>query len=906
MDPSIRTGKLENGLTYYIKENQKPENRMALKLVVNAGSILEEEDQQGLAHFLEHMAFNGTEHFEKQELVDFLEGIGMRFGPELNAYTSFDETVYDLELPTDDEEIMEKAFLVLQDWAVGIRFDQEEIDKERGVVIEEWRLRQGAQQRIQEKQFPALLHQSRYAERLPIGKIKVIETAPRETFLRFYRKWYRPDLMALIAVGDFETDQIESMIRKYFDPLESENRTIGRPEFEVPEHQETLFSIATDPELQFSSIQIAYKQPHTEAETVEDYRQQLVESLYTSMLNTRLMEKTQQADPPYLQAFIGKSSFVRPTDCFLQAAAVRENAYEKGLRALLQEELRVKRDGFLQSELDRAKAVLLRGYEQAYLERDKRQSRSHANEIQRHYLAGEPVPGIGRERDIANQSVPGITLEETVNAARQWMTSENRVILFSAPEKESIRVPTEAELLAIIQQVESEELEAYDDGVSEAPLMENLPEPASILSEQIHAATEVTTLRLSNGIRVLVKSTDFQNDQILFQAFSPGGHSLVADDLFVPAATASTVVAQGGIGEFSAVALQKKLSGKVAYAQSFISSQSEGLSGSCSTKDLETLMQLIHLRFTSPRMDPETYQSLLVNVRENIRNRLNSPSAVFSDAVTSKLYGDHPRHQPATMEWLDKWDLETSHRIYRERFADANDFTFYFVGNIDLEILKPMLAQYIGTLPTLETEERGQFNGDVPAKGQLEVTVHKGLEPKASVSIQFYGEREWKDSYRYPLRSAVDALRIRLREELREDQGGVYGVNVSGGISRWPKATFSSGVSFGCDPENVDKLIQLALDIIEELKTEGPDEELLNKVSETHLRSYEKSIKENGFWLSNLLYRTRHDLPLEGILTFPTKPETLTANDIKQALVSYFDPSNRLIAKLLPEKKDSK
>lgn len=902
LDPQIKIGKLDNGLTYYLRENQKPENRSELRLVVKAGSILEDDDQQGLAHFLEHMAFNGTKNFEKQELVDFLEGIGMRFGPDLNAYTSFDETVYMLQIPMDDETIIEKAFTILQDWASEVSLELEEIDKERGVVLEEWRLGRGAQQRILDKELPILLHESQYANRLPIGKTNIINTAKREAFTRFYKDWYRPNLMAVIAVGDFKTAEMEARIKKHFASLSNPQSPRERKAFQVPDHKQTLFAIETDPELPYTTVQIAYKHPTQSFETRGDYRKTIIESLYTSMFNNRLSEKLQQANPPYLFGQVGKLQLVKTKDIFMQSAVVKEGQFEEGLVALLQESARVKRDGFTASELERAKVSSLRNYERAFNERDKTESATHAAEYIRHFLANEPIPGIEVELAIVKEALPSISLEEVNNAAQDWITDENRIVLFNAPEKEGLTPPTAEAILKVLSSVDSSTVEAYDDGSTEAPLLSAKPTTGKIVDTRRYERTNITEWTLSNGAKVLAKPTDFKNDQLLLRGFSPGGHSLVSDDDYIPAESATILLAQSGLGDYNLINLRKKLAGKIANVSVSIDSQFEGVSGGASPQDMETLFQLLYLRFTAPRKDEEAFQSYLTQMREVIRNREKQPEVVFSDSVTKAFYQDHPRHQPFNETTLSKLNLERSLELYRERFGDAGDFTFVFVGTFDLPTLRSMVEKYIGGLPSAGRRETGRFNGDDPIRGAQQVTVNKGIEEKSNVQVRFTGDYEWTEEDRYNLSAATSILQIRLREILREDKGGTYGVGVGGSLGQFPKKTYSSSISFGCNPDNLEELLSAAMEELERLKREGPSDENLAKVREQQLRAFEKGTKENAFWLNNLLFRARSGLDLEALLDYPEKPKKLDAEKVKDALNKFFHKKNVFTSKLLPEK----
>jgi zinc protease len=901
IDPAVTLKKLPNGLTYYIRANKKPENRAQFHLVVNAGSVLETEKQQGLAHFLEHMAFNGTKNFEKNEIINFLERLGMQFGADLNAYTSFDETAYRLEVPMDKPDVVKKAFQVLEDWAHNIEFDAKEIEKERGVVTEEWRTGRGAGGRLRDKQIPVLFHQSLYAQRLPIGTTNCIATVTRADFLDYYGKWYRPDLMAVVAVGDFDVKKIEALIVEHFGKLKNPPNAPKRPKPEVPDHEGTLFSIETDPELSSTSVQIACKHPLAPDGTASDYRRDLVEGLYSSMLNQRMGERVLEANPPYLGAGVGKSHMVRVKDMASTRAGVKEGLYAEGLKALLLESRRARRDGFTPAELERAKTVTLRGLERAYEERDKTESGSYVREYIGNFLEDEPIPGIAKEYDLTKKFLSEITITEVNRAGDRWITDTNRVILFSAPEKPGLKKPTQAEILAVIKESDAAEIAAYSDGAFEAPLLASTPKAGTIVSEKEYKDVEVTEWILSNGIHVLLKPTTFKNDQILMSAFSPGGHSLVPDKDYLSAAMSAGILSQCGWGPYDAVQLRKKLSGKIASVGSSVGDLYETLSGSASPKDLETWFQLMHLHFTAPRADEKTFQSYVTRLKESIENRERNPAAVFGDAIEKALYADHPRHRPMTVEMLKELDREAALRIYRERFANAGDFTFMFVGAFKTGDLRPLVQTYLASLPALDRKEAGRHVGDDPKRGKITVEVKKGLEAKSSVRLMFYGDTKWNMDERFALRSAVDVLRIRLREVMREDKGGVYGVGVWGDLSRLPKETFSSGITFTCNPDNVDDLIKAAMDEINALQKDGPSSENLEKVRETLLRNHEKGLKEDSFWMSNLSFYRENELPFDGILKLPERAKALTAEKVRDAARKYFSSENLLTARLLPE-----
>ena len=901
VDTGVVIKTLPNGLTYYIRANAKPEKRAELRLVVNAGSILEDEDQRGLAHFLEHMAFNGTTHFEKQELVDFLMSIGMRFGADVNAYTSFDETVYSLHVPTDDAAIMDKSFLILKDWAHGISFDPEEVDKERPVVVEEWRLGKSAASRIRDKQFPLLFKDSIYAERLPIGSKEVVETAPISRIRDFYKDWYRPDLMAVVAVGDFDAAEVEKLIVKHMGSIPAVENPRERPLPQVPGHKETLVSIETDPELTRSDIDIMYKHNASATKTMKDWRQSIVRGMYRGMLNQRLGERTREANPPYLFAYNSMSNMVRSKAFFNQAAAVKEGAFEEGLTALLEESARAKKHGFTQSELDRMKVEMLRSMEQSYNERDKTESVNYASQYVYHYLESSPIPGIENAKKFYDMVLPGITLEEVNRAADRWITDDNRVILVSAPEKEGLELPKREDLLKLIDEVSKRDVKPYEDKVSDAPLVAAEPKGGSVTKEKHIEELGVTVWTLSNGVRVVLKPTELKNDEVTMTAFSPGGSSLVDDKDYMPAITATGVVGLSGLATFDSIELQKKLAGKVAGVYPTISELQEGLRGFASPKDLQTLFELTYLHFTAPRATDQALQSIKTRWQASLKNRLADPGAVFSDKMRAHMYNNHPRRQPLTEASLDKLDAKKSLEIYRERFADASDFTFIFVGNIDLKSMKPMVAKWLGGLPSTNRKENWRDIGVNYATGSDRLEVRKGLEPKSSVQMVFHGDAAWNLKDRYALSSLAQVLRIRLREVLREDMGGVYGVSVQGSLIKRPQEMYSSVVAFGCDPANVDDLISAVKKEIKNIQDNGVEKSYMDNVKEMQLRSFEEGSQQNGFWSANLRFYFDYDVDPLRILGYKERVEALTSERLQEAARKYFDDERLLIGVLFPE-----
>ena len=903
VDPNITVGKLANGLHYYIRENKTPENRAELRLVVNAGSILEDEDQQGLAHFVEHMAFNGSRNFAKLELVEFMESIGMRFGPDLNAYTSFDETVYMLTIPTDKPEIMDTAFRIMEDWAHGLALEDREIDKERGVIIEEWRLGQGAMARLRDKQFPVLLKGSRYAERLPIGKKEIIESFEYEVLRRFYREWYRPDLMAVIAVGDFDRARIEAKITEHFQGLKNPEVARARSVFDVPDYQETLFTIATDREVPYTSVAVYHKLPARDQSTVGFYRQGIVERLYSGMLNRRLSELTQKPDPPFIYAYSSRGALVRTKDSYTLMASTKEDGIELGLRAVFLESERVARHGFTATELDRQKQDLLRSMERAYAEQGKQNSGMFAAEFIRSFLQGEPIPGIAFEFELHSRFVPEITLEEINGLGKEWITESNRVVLVSAPEKEGLTVPTEEDLRSVLESVGDTDVAPYEDAVSDEPLMPDVPEPSEIVSTSIRQDMNITEWGLANGVRVVLMPTEHKKDEILFRAISPGGTSLAADEDHIPAQTATQVIGSSGLGNFNPIDLRKKLTGKVAVARPFIGQHEEGLSGSASPKDLETLFQLIHLVVTAPRTDAALFQSLTGRMKAQLANRKAMPEVVFFDTFGRIMTQDHMRARPMTVESVDLMDLDGSLAFYRDRFADAGDFTYIFVGNIDLSAFEPLVKRYLATLPSTGREETWRDLGVRPPRGVITRTVHKGMEPKSMTAIAFTGPFQYDTDHRNAIRALCTVMETRLRNALREDRGGTYGVGIRPGYDRIPEESYSIMINVGTDPERIEELSRVVFEEIEKIKAEGPTEDEVRNVKEAEMRDFETSIESNGWWLNQLVFRYRTGEDPAGLLTFRESLDRLDREMIQAAARTYFDTDNYVQVTLLPEEK---
>jgi zinc protease len=900
-DPAVTVGVLPNGMRYYIRENHKPEKRAELRLVVNAGSVLEDEDQRGLAHMVEHMAFRGTKRFARNEISSYLESVGMRYGPDINAFTSFDETVYMVTIPTDTATILDKGFQILSEWAHDVAFEPTQIEKERPVVIEEWRLGQGAENRMQNKWFPVLFSGSMYGVRTPIGDKTILETYKPATLRRFYDTWYRPDLIAVVAVGDFDKRKIESLIRRYLGAIPTSTSARARPIFPVPELDSTLVSINSDKEATRSVIRLLYKQPKRSNTTTTTYRQRLVEQLFGSMFNDRFSEITQKPNPPFINAFANQGDLVRSAESFSLSAIVADNGIQRGLNALLTEGERVKRFGFLQSELDRAKKDVQRGIEQAYAEREKTNSDFYAESYVAAFLRSQPSTSVEYDLAAITRFLPTITLAEVNKLAGDWMTDRNRVLVTTSPEKPGIVNPTRGELLLAFDAVKGADIAAYSESAPSQQLVEKDPAAGHVVSTREIKEIGVTEWKLSNGVRVLLKPTDFNADQISFTAYSPGGASLLSDAAYTAASAADLIPQTSGVGKFSVIDLQKFLAGKQVSVSPSIDDLSEGFSGGGSQRDLDTMFQLVYLYFTQPRLDTALVNTFLGRFRGVLANRSASPEAAFSDTLQVTMAQHSVREQPVSAATLDQIDPFKSYDFYKDRFSDASGFTFVFVGNFKLDSIEPLVEKWLGGLPSTRKSEKWRDTGVRPPTGVVERIVKRGTEPKARTALIFTGPFEYTRQNRYYLSALAELLNIKLREALRENLGGTYGVSVSPSATRDPQPSYRFTIGFGSAPERLEGLTAAALLQIDSVKKFGTTPEYLTKVKEAALRSRETALKQNGYWLSQIATFDQSGWPLADIPNGEKLITSLTADDLKRAATKYLRIDNYVRVSLYPE-----
>ncbi|KRT16185.1 peptidase M16 [Pedobacter ginsenosidimutans] len=901
LDKLVKTGRLTNGLTYYIRKNTEPQKRATLYLVVKAGSILENDDQQGLAHFIEHMSFNGTKNFPKNELINYLQRSGIRFGADLNAYTGFDETVYQLPIPTDKPDILKHGLQILRDWAQDATLDPAEINSERGVILEEKRLRMGAQQRVQDQTLPVVLNDSRYVNRLPIGTDEVLKNFKPAVIRSFYKDWYRPNLQAVIIVGDIDVTAIETQIKTLFSDLKNPIQPKLRTVYAIPLTGKNQFKTITDSEIPQTSVDISIKFKERINKTEADFRKSLITNLFSSMFSSRLAESAKKPDAPFLKLSGGYGSMMGGLDALSIELVPKKCQLKNGFISAWTIIEGIKRNGFIATELQRSKQSLLSQMQAALKEKDKQSSTSLADQYKTHFLKGEAATGIETENKLVNEILPGITLAEINAAAKMFLKATDRDIIITGPESEKTIMPVKNEVDGWINTVENATIKPYTETTFSNGLITNLPPKGKIVSEKRIPEIGVMEWMLSNGAKIVLKPTDFKHDEISFLALSPGGTSLYNNQDYESAANAAGIVASFGLGEYDNISLPKILNGKQVSIQPFISDRVEGLQGGSSVKDLHTAMELLHLYFTSPRKDTALFAKIIRNSAERIANRYTDPDAIFSDTVSAVLGGYNPRRTGPTLDKLKSIELDKAVQIYKERFANAGDFTFFFVGNINSDSLKSYAEQYIGSLPSSGFTESAKDLGIHIPSGKIAKTVNAGKEDKATVRMVFSGNYEFNPKNNLSLNALQEILQYRLTERLRETEGGVYTPSAQMSNNKYPTARYSFTVGFGCAPANVEKLISATLDEIRKLKENGISAVDLQKFKAEELRQNELAAKDNGFWLN---YISGQYLNQEDPLSFLKLNEAIEKLDtatLQQAAKTFFNEDNYVRLVLLPK-----
>ncbi len=896
-------GVLKNGLTYYVQSNSTPKNRAEMLLVVSAGSILEDADQLGLAHFCEHMSFDGTKNFPKNELIKYFESIGMESGPEINAYTNFDETVYMLKVPLDKDEYIQKGLQVIYDWAAQVCDSDAQINKERHVVHEEWRDGQGAQKRMLNQWLPVFLHDSKYAQRLPIGEMEIIDNCKPEVLRRFRNDWYRPDLQAIIVVGDFDQPKMVQMIQEKFAGIAPKLNPRKKELFPVPGHKETLIKIVTDKEATYSSASVYIKHPMEIDLTLNGYRTSILYSLYNQMINLRLSELTQKENPPFVMGQAGYGGLVGPCDVYNSLAITHPGKIPEGLKAVLLENERVKKFGFTESELERNKSAMVKSMETAFNERTKRESMSIAQEFSRNFLLRqEPVPGLEKEFEYYKTFMPTITLAEVNDLAKKWITNENRVVIVTAPESISSPAPSEADIRKVLDDVQSQVIEKYADVTSSEPLMKIIPAPGKISGEKEIKEVDATEWTLSNGIKVVYKKTDFKEDEILFSGYSLGGWSLYSQSDNVSASFTSTIMSMSGIADFKLTTLKKMLAGKEVSVNPTLKMLTQGLEGSSNLSDIETLFQLINLYFTHPRFDESAFSSYITRMRSQLENKDVSPESAFSDTFKLVNSNYHPRMKPLTKEMLDEAKFSRIEQIGAERFANPGAFTFFFVGKIDPAKFKPLVEKYLGSLPSSKKNEKWVDLKVRKPAGVIEKIVHKGKEPKSIQYIQFHGSLNYEPKELLEIDALSKILSTRLVESIREDKSSVYYIGAQPGTVNLPVPEYDMTIYYGCAPEKVKELKSEIFAIIQDLITNGPKKEEVDKAREKLKRERETNLRENNFWQSTLKsYYQNMNGDFKSFLDFDPVTTNLNQKSLQTEAMRIFDFKNYFSVTLVPE-----
>lgn len=915
VDKDVRIGHLDNGLTYYIRHNALPEHRVEFHIAQKVGSILEEPQQRGLAHFLEHMAFNGTKNFPGDEkglgIVQWCETKGIKFGVNLNAYTSVDQTVYRISnVPTDDQSVVDSCLLILHDWSNAVLLSDKEIDKERGVIHEEWRSRNSGIMRLYTEAQAVMYPGDKYADCMPIGSIDVIDNFPYQAIRDYYAKWYRPDLQGIIIVGDIDVDQMETKIKSVFADVKKPVNPAERVYYPVADNQEPLVYIGKDKEIDDPTIEIYFKQdptPDSIKGNMAYLLQQYMLSMTTSMLNSRLNELRQSANPPFIYAgcYYGNYFLAQTKDAFTLSISSKAEGINEALKAGLTELERVRRYGFTESEYERARANYLQRLESAYNEREKTKNDSYVNEYINHFLMAEPIPGIEFEYTTMNQIAPNIPVMAINQAIQQGglLPDNNQVVFIAAPEKEGIVCPTKEEVVAQLKGMKDLKVEAYVDKVSNEPLMKEAPKGGKIVSENTNAIYGTTELTLSNGVKVYIKKTDFKADEIQMKGVSLGGTSLFPDNDKLEMSYLNSVIQAGGLGNFSKVDLTKMLAGKKVSVNAAVGANTEGITGSCSPKDFETMMQLTYLSFTAPRKDMDAFASLKSRIKAQLESAESNPLSSINDTIQKMMYGYHPRYFSMKPEMVDQINYDRIIEMYKDRFADASDFRFFLVGNVDIEKVKPLIEQYLGALPSTGRKETFRDNHMDIAKGMLENTYAKEQQtPMATVFMLYSGKCKYDLKDNLLMSFLTQALDMVYTEEVREKEGGTYGVSSYGQLSKHPNEKFMLQIVYQTDPAKKDHLNGIIDAQMKKMASEGPTEEHLQKIKEYMLKKYKDNQKENGYWLNNLdeYFYTGVDYT-QG---YEEAVNSITVKDVQKFAADLVNQGNKItVVMTVPEKK---
>ena len=905
VDERIRYGKLDNGITYYILHNEEPENRASYYLIQNVGSLLEDDNQDGLAHFLEHMAFNGTKNFPAKGIINSLEKHGVAFGYNINAYTYYYETVYNLsDVPVDPPGLIDTCLLVLHDWSDFLLLSDEEIDAERGVITEEWRTRRNAQFRMMKEYLPVLLAGSKYPDRDIIGDLEIIQNFDYETLRKFYHKWYRTDLQAIAVAGDFDIDTMEKKIVTLFSGIKAIKNPEPMPEYLIPDHSETRYVLATDPESSQVSVDLYIKNRafSPEEKGLNYLREQYIRTLFNSMISSRINEILQKGIPPFVTGSIAYSSFLRGYDVLSIGASSDTGKDSLAFEAIYREAERVRRHGFTDGELSRAKMNLTASWDSYYKERDKIDNDTYISNMQSHFLENEPLPSIEFEYEYLKKVLPTISAGEVSSRAKTWMRADNRVIVVQGPRKEGANYLTEKGALSIIGRIDNSEIAPYEDTSSSSGLVPGEIDGGKIVSTRRIDDLDAVEWTLQNGVKVVYRHADFEKDNVTLTAFSPGGISLVSDELIPEAEMLSSLAAMYGAGEFDNVTLQKVLAGKKASLSVSLGQISDMISGSSIPDDFELMMQLLYLKFAAPRFDREAHDAIISRYKAFLSQMNNNPQKIIQDSLSLILSDYHPRTRILNSDFIDDISFESIEELYRQRFSDADDFTFLIVGNISEEKVAKAAAKYIGALASLPGSEEYVDHKIKLPDGITDKTISMPLEvPKATVFVVSSSMLEYTPKNIIASRLIKGILDLRYNETIREEEGGTYGVSTSIGLIPFPNAKAEVMITFDCEPGRTDELKRILLNEIEELCSNGPSDTDLSKSVSNLLKNREESKSHNSYWLNALYSLYYYGINTNDPSNFEEILESISGDDIKAAAQKIFKNADRVELVFVPE-----
>jgi zinc protease len=901
IDENIVKGQLSNGLRYIIRENATPENFAELRLVVKTGSIFEDDSQRGFAHFAEHMAFNGTQDFKEQEIIEFVESIGMRFGAHLNATTTFDNTIYKLRVPSDNPQVIEKAMHILENWAHKVTFDATAIDEERGVVLEEWRSRKGVGERIAKQQWPVMFAGTNYASRLPIGTEEIITSGKHEDLIRFYNTWYRPDLMSVVAVGDFDSSTIQTLIEKYFGKIERPETPVTIPTQYLEVYDTPVINIFSDAELTGITLSSSWRNKTQTGEyTQQQYKKRVIKNVLSGVLTKRINDLALETTSPFVGARIGANQTIPTAEEFFFRASVKPNQTAAAFARLLTEVKRVVDHGISEQELATEKRLYLEWFESAIKSQNTLQHGAYLGSYVNHFLNGSPITSLAQDFTLSKMFISEITLADIQAQMKTWAGHQNAVVFLNAPSNMEDQLPSEAELGNIWQQVQSTPTQVLEDKKQVSALMNELPMPGTVLNKTYIEKWDAHQWLLSNGVKVILKSTTFTENAIQFKAISDGGYALVDDQTYLTSFGLMDSLNFMGLGSLDMEQLAQFSREKRFSVNPSIDTYTESMAGGSNNQDLIYMMQSIYLRFTAPVKDHKRFDWLKDSYRPRLKNKYNSPNAQFYAAIQAKTQLGNPRNVEFDVAMLNKQNLDTIYAVYQQRFANPSDFTFVFVGDIDLDKMDTYLSTYIASLPTTNSKETRVKLPNYALQGDYQIHMEKGTEPKATVIISLFGEGIWSYQNQMVMSAFKNALEKALRDRLREELAGVYSVSVSARLSRWPYQNYSVNISFTCDPQRVDELYGEVNAVFAQFIAGDIDEQQIDNFKIQAKTGRDKNLKENGFWLNYMLNHYTPYTPLP-IADYNALVDSVTLAGVKQAAKQYLVTDNRLYATLKPE-----